>query len=164
MRWQPSFCIFLLASPALWPQQANPPRVEPGTGLVYSAPAVKPASGPNDPVPCPATFTDGVEILMKEGNGVVAPETTKTQPAKFPKEARDAMKKDHLKTFEAVSMVSLVVNADGLPEKLCIKKAAGYGLDIEALKAVSRYRFNPANKEGTPFPVRIFVEVNFKSN
>ncbi|HTB97961.1 MAG TPA: energy transducer TonB [Terracidiphilus sp.] len=164
MRWNPWFCVLLLASPAVWSQQSSTsPRVEPGTGLVYSVPAGKAGPASNEPVPCPATFTDGIEILKKEGDGIVAPKTTKTQPAKFPKESRDAMKKDHKTTFEAVSLVSLVVSADGLPEKLCIKRPAGYGLDVEALKAVTRYRFEPASKEGTPFPARIFIEVNFKS-
>jgi TonB family protein len=36
------------------------------------------------------------------------------------------------------------------------------GLDEKALEAVRKYKFKPAMKGGTPVPVSITVEVNFR--
>lgn len=165
MHWRLSLCILILAAPAAWSQsqQTGPePKIEKGTGLVYSIPAAN--VGPADPHACPAKFTDGVEILEEKRQGILPPEVTHMKPAKFPREAREAMKKDHKKTLDAVSLLSLVVTPEGLPANICVKKPAGYGLDAEAIKTVQHYQFEPATKEGVPFPSRIFIEVHFKSN
>ena len=155
------FCLLLLASAAAWSQQSSPePRVDPKTGLVYSVPAASPA--PHGLQPCPEKFDDGVEILKETRPGVIAPKATKTQPAKLTREARETAKKQHGTPFDAVSVFSLVVNVEGEPESVCLKTPAGYGLDNEAFKAIARYRFDPATKEGVPFPARIFMEINFK--
>ena len=162
MRWICLFCLTLLTSSALWSQQTNPePRVDPKTGgLVYSVPAA--GSGPHGLLPCPEKFDDGVEILREKRTGIIPPKATKTPPAKLTREAREAMKKEHMSSFEAVSVFSLVVSVDGAPQSVCLKKSAGYGLDNEAFKALERYHFDPATREGTPFPARIFMEINFK--
>jgi len=165
MRWKFLLYILILAAPAAWSQseQTGPqPKIEKGTGLVYSIPSAN--ASPRDSHACPAKFTDGVEILEEKRQGILPPEVTHTKPAKFPREAREAMKKDHKKTLEAASLLSLVVTSEGLPSSICVKKPAGYGLDAEAIKTVQHYQFEPATKEGVPFPVRIFIEVNFKSN
>jgi len=38
----------------------------------------------------------------------------------------------------------------------------GLGLDAKAIEAVKRYKFKPAMKNGTPVPVMISVQVNFR--
>ena len=164
---RPVCTLLLLSASTIWAQQSSQtpePKLEPGTGLVYSVPAGKNPADKDAPTlkECPATFPDGVQVLQEIPPGVVAPKAVKTQPAKFPKEARAQMKKEG-KPLEAVSLISLVVNEEGRPEHICLKKAAGYGLDLEAAKAISRYTWEPATKEGTPFPSRIFVEVGFKA-
>ena len=40
--------------------------------------------------------------------------------------------------------------------------AVGFGLDEEAMKAVSRYKFRPAMRAGVPVSVEISVEVSFR--
>ena len=42
-------------------------------------------------------------------------------------------------------------------------KSAGHGLDVQAEEAVRRYKFAPATKDGKPVPMRIVVELNFKT-
>ena len=161
MRWLLLLPLILLANSAVFAQQASPePRVDPKTGLTYSVPAASP--GPHGLLPCPEKFDDKIEILKESLPGVIPPKATKTPPAKFTREAREAVKKEHKLPFDAVSVLSLVVNVDGVPESVCLKTPAGYGLDNEAFKALARYRFDPATKEGTPFPARIFMEINFK--
>jgi TonB family protein len=56
----------------------------------------------------------------------------------------------------------LVVDANGLPQNIKVQRALGMGLDEEAVKAVKRWRFQPATKDGEPVPVMINVEVNFR--
>ncbi len=94
---RPVCVLLLLAAPLAWAQQSSQtpePKLEPGTGLVYSVPAGKATTGKDSAglKECPASFSDGVEVLQELKPGVVAPKATKTQPAKFPKDAREAMK------------------------------------------------------------------------
>ena len=56
----------------------------------------------------------------------------------------------------------LVLGADGSPRNIRIAKPLGMGLDEEAVRAVSDWKFDPATKDGTPVPVMINVEVNFR--
>ena len=126
-----------------------------------------PASGPNVPVPaaCPATFDDSPETNGIAGDfrhGVTAPRPTRTPEAGFSEKARKALKKQHLKSFDGVSILSMIVDVDGVPRDLCLKKSAGYGLDASAAKAAWQYRFAPATKDGKPVPARISLEVNFR--
>jgi TonB family protein len=55
-----------------------------------------------------------------------------------------------------------VVDANGLPQDIKVQRSLGMGLDEEAIKAVKRWRFQPAMKDGKPVPVMINVQVNFR--
>jgi len=68
----------------------------------------------------------------------------------------------HLKSFDGVSILSVLVGVDGVPRDVCLKKAAGYDLDEKAAQAAWKYRFDPAMKDGKPVPARITIEVNFR--
>ena len=57
-------------------------------------------------------------------------------------------------------MISLVVDVKGRPTELCLRKAAGFGLDEEAFKAVKQYRFTPAKKGKVPVAARMAVEID----
>jgi TonB family protein len=59
--------------------------------------------------------------------------------------------------------VSLVVDEHGTPTDLKVVRGLGYGLDEEALKAVSRYRFEPATYERHPIRVPLTISVSFDS-
>ena len=76
--------------------------------------------------------------------------------AQFSNEARK-------KRIQGICLLSLIVDRNGLPENIRIVKSLGYGLDENAIEAVSRYRFRPAMKNGIePVPVMITVEVNYR--
>lgn len=114
---------------------------------------------------CPASISPYNPPLgvFKLGAGIQGPKLLNNVAATFPQEARELMKKVHLKSFDADSVLLVVVGADGNPGYTCIKKPAGYGLDGEAFKAVQKYRFAPArNAARTPIPVIIAVEVKFR--
>ncbi len=62
----------------------------------------------------------------------------------------------------AICLVSLIVDQEGMPQKVALLHDVGYGLGQKAIEAVSRYRFRPAMQDGVPVAVMIHIEVKFK--
>ena len=89
------------------------------------------------------------------GGTVTAPKATYAPDPEYSDQARKAK-------YQGTCVLWLVVDADGLPQKIRVQRALGMGLDEEAIKAVQRWRFQPATKDGQPVPVMINVEVNFR--
>ena len=100
--------------------------------------------------------------VQKIGGSVKPPKVLNQVDAAFPKDFRKTVRKRLFRSFQAVSIVTFVVDTEGNPQSLCVQKPAGYGLDGEAMKAVRRYRFEPATKDGKPIPARLQVEVTFR--
>ena len=94
-------------------------------------------------------------VTEKIGNGVSAPVPLKTPEAKYTREARK-------KKIEGHCLVSIIVDADGIPHNLKIIRPVGYGLDEAALAAIRKYRFKPAMKNGQAVAVQMSIEVNFR--
>jgi TonB family protein len=88
-------------------------------------------------------------------NSVLAPAPLNSVEAVFSDEARR-------KSISGVCLVSLVVDSDGMPRNVRVIRPLGYGLDLKAVDAARKYRFKPAMRKGTPIPVMITVEVNFR--
>ena len=102
-----------------------------------------------------ATATSATkEKIYKVGDGVSAPILTYSVDAEFSKKAKDAK-------HQGVSVVSLVVDAHGMPQHVHTTRKLGMGLDEKAIEAVRQYRFKPAMHEGKPVAVVISIEVNF---
>jgi TonB family protein len=93
--------------------------------------------------------------LAKIGHGVTAPVVTRQSEPEYSQEARK-------KKFNGTLLIGLVVDKQGRPQDVHIIRGVGMGLDENALKAVSHYRFRPAMENGQPVAVRINVEVNFQ--
>lgn len=151
--------LILFVAACLGAQSAPPPNLDFDT----LPPAVRdPHSIAADmAVPlCPSTFNDSLEsdgIVSKGDKTVMPPRAKHMQNAKFSSEAR---RQKNIKYFAVI--VSLVVNANGMPQNLCLKQSAGYGLDAKAVEAVQRSRFAPASKDGKPVAVRIYEKVEFR--
>lgn len=64
--------------------------------------------------------------------------------------------------YQGVSIISLIVDAEGMPQNAHVVRDLGMGLDRKAIEAVSRYRFKPALKDGVPVPAMMTLEVNFR--
>lgn len=75
----------------------------------------------------------------------------------FSKTARD-------RNFGGISLISVVVDAAGLPHDIRITEPVGMGLDESAVLAVMQYRFSPATAHGQPVPVRINIAVSINNN
>ena len=63
---------------------------------------------------------------------------------------------------EGEVVLEIDIDAEGKVEAARVVKAAGYGFDEAALKAVRQYLFTPATVDGEPVPVRITYKVVFQ--
>ncbi len=89
------------------------------------------------------------------GGGVAAPQLIFAPDPEFSDEARRAK-------FQGVCVVSLIVDAQGNPQRVQVVRRLGMGLDQKAVDAVKQYRFKPATLQGKPVPVEVNIEVTFR--
>jgi periplasmic protein TonB len=92
--------------------------------------------------------------LYHVGGGVSPPVLIYSVDAEFSDEARRAK-------YQGVSVVSLIVDAHGMPQRIRVVRKLGMGLDEKAVEAVRQYKFKPSMYQGHPVPVEITIEVNF---
>lgn len=69
--------------------------------------------------------------------------------------------KDRKKKIQGVVTLSLIVTKEGRTADIKVIKSRTPGLDQQAIKAVSRWEFEPVIQDGEPCPARITVEVSF---
>jgi TonB family protein len=95
------------------------------------------------------------EAVLGAGKGRVSPpRQTYGQEPEFTDEARIAK-------YQGTILLSVVVDPSGAPRDLAIVRPLGLGLDEQAVKQVSNWKFEPGMKDGTPVPAKIMVEVSF---
>lgn len=94
--------------------------------------------------------------LRKVGANVRPPVLLRSVAAVYSEEARK-------KGITGTCVVSVIVDANGLPQDVKVSRSLGYGLDLQAINAVEQYRFKPATTlDGEPVPVLVSVEVRFR--
>ncbi|MGD1102411.1 MAG: energy transducer TonB [Terriglobia bacterium] len=117
-----------------------------GTGV---GPSKGPGYGPgSDGGCCGGPFRVGIDGVS-EPIAIYSPE-----PA-YSEEARKAK-------FGGIVMLWIVVDAQGIVRNVQIAKHLGMGLDEEAVKTVSTWKFKPAMRQGVAVPVQVQVEVSFR--
>jgi TonB family protein len=92
--------------------------------------------------------------VFDPGHGVTTPRPIYSPDPPYSEEARKAK-------FQGTVGLWAVIGVDGRPRDLWISSSAGMGLDENSLETVRRWRFEPGKKNGTPVPVRMYIEVNF---
>jgi TonB family protein len=97
----------------------------------------------------------GGYVLHTLGNGVTPPKEISHDNPEYTEEAR----RDR---YISVVKMAGTVNPEGAFTDLCVLEAAGEGLDEQAMKAISTWRFQPAALQGEPVAVRISVEMSFQ--
>jgi TonB family protein len=101
---------------------------------------------------------DGFGDALIPGNGVTSPELVREVRPNY---TGDAMRAKVQGTVE----LEVVVRADGTvdPNRIRITRSldATFGLDRQAVLAVSQWRFRPGTFKGQPVPVRVLVELTF---
>jgi TonB family protein len=88
------------------------------------------------------------------GGSVTTPVPLNNVEAEFSDEARR-------EKYQGTCLISLIVDAHGMPQNVRVVKPLKYGMSEKAIEAVNKYRFKPAMKNGEPVPVMVNVEVNF---
>ncbi len=89
------------------------------------------------------------------GNGVTPPSVLfKVEPT-YTEEAR-------LAKYQGTVVVSTEIGEDGTPQSMQVVRGLGLGLDEQAIKAISQWKFKPGSKDGQPVPVTATIEVNFR--
>lgn len=88
------------------------------------------------------------------GHGVQPPKLLQRFDPEFSEPARAVR-------YQGTMTLGLILDKEGVPQKLQILSPLGCGLDLKAIQAVSAWRFQPATKDGEPVAVKIAVEVNF---
>jgi TonB family protein len=63
--------------------------------------------------------------------------------------------------FQGTCVLSLIVGPDGQVRDIKVIRALGKGLDAEAVEAVSKWKFQPATRDGEAVAVLIDVETQF---
>ena len=63
--------------------------------------------------------------------------------------------------YQGMVVLWIIVDSTGAVTECRVVKPLGYGLDEEAVKAVSTWKFQPAMRDGSPVPVHVMVAVKF---
>ncbi|MBV8071964.1 MAG: TonB family protein [Acidobacteriaceae bacterium] len=93
--------------------------------------------------------------VYRIGGDVSAPSLiTKVEP-EYSEEARKAK-------YSGTVLLSIIVDADGMPRNIHVVRPLGLGLDEKAIEAVMKWRFRPGMKGGHPVATQAQVEVNFR--
>jgi TonB family protein len=93
--------------------------------------------------------------VYRVGAGVSAPRALYAPDPQYSEEARKAK-------YQGTVVLWLVVDARGRAQYVKVARSLGMGLDEQAIAAVRKWKFQPAEKNGRPVAVQINVEVNFR--
>lgn len=91
---------------------------------------------------------------LRVGPDVSRPKLMKKEEPQYSPEARRS-------GVEGEVLLSITVGRDGLAHDVYVVSPLGFGLEEEAVLAVSKWRFQPAMKDGKPVDVRANVYVTF---
>jgi len=120
-----------------------------GTVLDFPEEAVLTSNDPSS-----SDSSSGAPGIGPVRNGISAPVLLKSVAPLFTNEAREAK-------YQGICVLSVTVDSQGKPQNIRVIRALGMGLDEKAIKAVGKYRFKPAMKDGVPIPVTMHIEIDF---
>lgn len=134
--------------PPYWQRWAKSKLLPPDPGDAAEAETPVPRTGP------PKQSATGDAALRQMGGSVQAPRLNAHREAEFDEAAL------RLK-YSGVTLIGLIVEANGMPTHLSVIRPLGVGLDEQALAAVQSYRFSPAMQDGSPVRVDVNIQVFF---
>ncbi len=92
---------------------------------------------------------------LRMGGGVTPPKLLFKVEPEYTEEAR-------LAKYQGTVVVSTDIGTDGIAQSMRVIRGLGLGLDEQALKAISQWKFQPGTKDGGVVPVQATIEVNFR--
>jgi TonB family protein len=93
--------------------------------------------------------------LYHVGGDVSAPKLIFAPDPQYSEEAKRAK-------YQGICVLSLVVDAEGNPQRVQVVRHLGKGLDQKAVEAVEQYKFEPAMRYGDPVAVEVHIRMNFR--
>jgi len=133
--------------------------------LVAHAPVTAPVGATQQPSASPEQSTPeklwppaGV-VRAAPGSGVTSPRLIKSTPAFYTAEAMKAL-------VQGVVVMEAVVETDGTVGEVRVVRSLDkeHGMDEEAVKAVTQWRFAPGKKDGVAVAVLVDVEMAFRTD
>jgi TonB family protein len=116
------------------------------------SPAEFPLPPPATPSPPPLQSSNGAALRI--GGDVTPPRILSKVEPFYSQQARRA----HV---EGAVRLQCIIGSEGIPRDFRVLESLGYGLDENAILAVSAWRFAPAMKAGEPVSVFSTIEVRF---
>ena len=135
----------------------NTPRVRaqsPAAGNLQAARVDLATLALDAPIPRSHQGADAPQIYHVGGD-VSAPKLIFAPDPEYSEEAKRAK-------YQGICIVSLIVDAQGNPQRVQVIRHLGKGLDQKAVEAVEQYKFEPAMRHGEPVAVEVNIEVNFR--
>jgi TonB family protein len=96
-------------------------------------------------------------VLIPGLDGVGIPECIYCPPPLYDDDARAAK-------YQGTIELSVVVTPDGRSDSILVLKGAPFLLNKQAVEAVQKWKFKPAEKDGKPVRVRVPVEITLRLN
>jgi TonB family protein len=90
------------------------------------------------------------------------PSNSKTPPHVVSKSEPEYSEEARHARVNASVTLKLVVRPDGAVDGVRVARAAGFGLDEQAVECVKTWKFAPGMRDGQAVPVQAAVEVNFR--
>jgi TonB family protein len=112
-------------------------------------------TGSQGPVDADFTMTKMGEHIETVGGEVSPPIPIQKPDPAYSERARQAK-------LQGTLVLLVVIDRNGDVGGTSVIKPLGLGLDAKALETVRTWKFQPATRNGTPVPVRVMVEIQFK--
>ncbi len=96
-------------------------------------------------------------VLLPGLDGVGIPECIYCPPPLYDDAARAAK-------YQGTIVLSVVVTPDGRCDSILVLKGAPFLLNQQAIAAVQKWKFKPAEKDGKPVRVRVPIEITLRVN
>jgi len=103
----------------------------------------------------PIPAEPGVLIAGLDGAGI--PECIYCPPPLYDDDARAAK-------YQGTIELSVVVTPEGRADSILVLQGAPFLLNKQAVEAVQKWKFKPAEKDGKPVPVRVPIEITLRLN
>jgi TonB family protein len=103
----------------------------------------------------PGQTAAGDSEVVRVGPGITPPRLTYKIEPEYSGEARE-------ERIQGTVILETVINEKGEPTEISVISPLGFGLDEQAIAAVSKWRFQPGRKADRPVKILAEVEVNFR--
>jgi protein TonB len=148
--------VALLQPAPAAPPDVPPPAPSPAPVAVVPDPAPSVDATPSLAAAAGGTHREPATAAAAPGGALVAPQPSGSVLPAYPEAARRA-------GAQGTTLLRVRVRADGSVGEVLIQQSAGHpDLDAAAAGAVSRWRFEPAERGGVPVEVWILLPVRFR--